>query len=109
MKKHPKFQRPNFNSIKRVKHGWRKPRGIDSKQRQKLKWAGAVVKVGYRSDNAKRFLHPTGKKEFYVGSIKDLQAKGIEKFVLRLSRTLSGRSKAEIRKKAAEMKVHVLN
>ena len=109
MKKHPKFQRPNLFQIKRVKNSWRKPRGIDSKQRQKLKWAGAVVKVGYRTPAAKRGLHPKGKNEFFVHGIKDLQAKDIEKFALRLSGTLSGRSKAAIRKKAAERKILVLN
>ncbi len=109
MKKHPKFQRPNFNAIKRVKDSWRKPRGIDSKQRQKLKWAGAVARVGYRGEAAKRGFHPRGKPEHFVRSAMDLETKGIENFVIRLSGTLSERSKQALRKKAAERKLHVLN
>ncbi len=95
--------------MRRVKRVWRKPRGIDSKQRQKLKWAGAVVKVGYRSPVRERGVHPKGKKEFLVQNAKDLEAKGIENFVLRLSGRLSARNKEAIRKKAAEKKFVVLN
>ncbi|MFH1106728.1 MAG: eL32 family ribosomal protein [Candidatus Micrarchaeota archaeon] len=109
MNKHPKFRRANFGSIARVKSGWRKPRGIDSKQRQKLKWAGAVVKIGHRSPKAGRGNHPTGKPERLVRQEKDLDAEGIDGFVIRLSGTLSKRSKTALRKKAEEKKLHVLN
>lgn len=109
MKKHPKFQRPNVAQKKRLKNAWRKPRGIDSKQRQKLKWAGAVVKVGYRTAALQRGIHPNGKKEFLVGSMKDLETIGIENFVLRLSGRLSRKSKEGIRRKATEKKLAVLN
>ncbi|MFH1199815.1 MAG: eL32 family ribosomal protein [Candidatus Micrarchaeota archaeon] len=109
MNRLPQFKRPNFGHIKRVKENWRKPRGIDSKQRQKLKWAGAVVKVGYRTAAATRGDHPRGKREFLVQGPKDIETPGLEKFVLRLSATLSKRSKEAIRKKAAEKKLSVLN
>ena len=73
MVKHPKFVRPNLRKVKRVKDKWRKPHGIDSKQRQKLKWAGAVVNKGYRGSVVSRGLHPLGKAEVLVRNFGELE------------------------------------
>ena len=107
--KHPKFKRPNMSVNKRVNDNWRKPHGIDSKQRQKKKWAGAVPKIGYQGPRKTRHAHPSGKQEFYVQSPKDLQGRDLKEYALRLSATLSKKSKAEIRRKAAENNWKVLN
>ncbi len=108
MKKHPKFQRPNLAVNKRLKRSWRKPHGIDSKQRQKLKWAGAVVKIGYRSPKSQRHLHPQGKPEVLVHNMKELE-KSTKDVVVRLAATLSGKTKMLMRKKAETMGLHVVN
>lgn len=107
MKKHPKFQRPNLKVDKRLKHSWRKPHGIDSKQRQKLKWAGAVVKVGYRSPRATRDVHPNGLKEVLVQNAKEID--GLKGVAVRLAGSLSEKSKGAMRKKAVAMGLKVLN
>ncbi len=109
--RHPKFVRPNLSKIKRVKNKWRRPRGIDSKQRMHLKWAGAIVGKGYRGEAVKRHSHPSGKKEFYVRNLSELERFGstLQGFVLRLQASLSKRSKESIRKRALEMKLKVLN
>ncbi|MEK6954225.1 MAG: eL32 family ribosomal protein [Candidatus Micrarchaeota archaeon] len=111
MVKHPKFQRPNRSIDKRVKDTWRKPRGIDNKQRQKLKWAGAVVNKGYRGDALVRGLHPLGKKEFMIRGLPDFEKNKavLKNYVIRLSATISKHNKEKIRRKAAEMKFIVLN
>lgn len=109
--KHPTFKRPNFDQRPRVKDNWRKPHGIDSKQRQKIKWAGAVVNKGYRGEAKNRDKHPLGKKELYIRSLSDFEKfKGdMGGFVIRLQGTLSKRSKEIIRKKAVALKLKVLN
>ncbi|MBU1197496.1 hypothetical protein KJ765_03200 [Candidatus Micrarchaeota archaeon] len=112
MKKHPKFQRPNLsgrNIKKRVKDSWRKPRGIDSKQRQKLKWAGAVVKIGYRSPRSERGKHPKGLPEVLVHNLKELELVKGNTVVIRLGGALSKRNKIVLRTKAKENKMHVVN
>jgi len=108
MKKHPSFQRPNDGVKKRLKHSWRKPHGIDNKQRQKLKWAGAVVKVGFRSPKSQRHLHPQGMPEALVHNLRELEA-ATKEVVVRLSATLSKRSKAAFRKNAEQRGVKVVN
>ncbi|MFH0972322.1 MAG: eL32 family ribosomal protein [Candidatus Micrarchaeota archaeon] len=109
--KHPKFVRPNRSIMRRVKDKWRAPRGIDNKQRQKLKWAGAVVNKGYRGAVKGRGNHPCGKKEVYIKSDKEFElVRGmLGNFAIRLQRTLSKRSKEAIRRKAAALNLKVLN
>lgn len=53
--KHPKFVRQNVAQKKRVGGAWRKPRGIDNKQRVKKRWAGAMPNIGYRQEKALRY------------------------------------------------------
>jgi large subunit ribosomal protein L32e len=109
--KHPSFGRPNRSINARVKDNWRKPHGIDSKQRQKIKWAGAIPNKGYKGEKSKANLHPQGKKEIYIRSLGEFEKykKDLGNFVIRMQRTLSKRNKEIIRRKAAELKLKVLN
>jgi len=106
--KHPKFQRPNRAVSKRVSLSWRKPRGIDSKQRMHLNWAGARPDIGFRSARATRGLHPSGAKEVLVRNAKEFDA-AAQGCVIRFAAKLGGRSRALLRMKAAERGVKVLN
>ena len=107
--KHPKFVRPNLAQKARVKNVWRKPRGIDSKQRQKKMWAGAVPNIGYQGPRKTRHVHPSGKLEFYVQSPKDIEGKELMEYALRLQATMSKRTKEAIRRTAKAKNWKVLN
>ena len=72
-RKKPKFKKQGSNYLKRVKNRWRKPRGVDSKLRQKEKSKGCIPKVGYRSPKSTRYLHPSGFKEVLVYNVNDLE------------------------------------
>lgn len=72
--KHPKFQRQNYGSVKRVGLPWRKAHGIDSKQRVMKKAYGAVPAIGYKGKKTRQNLHPRGQVENYVRGMKDLLA-----------------------------------
>ncbi len=106
--KHPKFQRANYGSIKRVKAGWRKPRGIDSKARGQLKSAGAHPDVGYRSPKATRGYHPSGKPETLVHNVKEILAITAG-HIARIAGTVGAKKRAEIKKAAAEKKIKIVN
>ncbi len=105
----PSFQRMNVHSKKRVKNNWRKPRGIDSKQRQKLKAYGAIPDVGYRTANAQRNLHPNGLKEVLVSNAKQLVSLDASKTCIRFSATLGKKKKTELQKVAKEKKLKMVN
>ena len=104
----PKFVRWLSTSLRRVKSPWRKPHGINSKVREKLKGKLPMPTVGYRSPKEMRYLHPSGFKEVLVNNVKDLE-KASEKEAVRISSTVGKRKRSEILKKAGEMKLKVLN
>ncbi len=73
-KSKPTFSVPNAGFKKRVKHRWRKPRGIDSKKRAKFAYAGASPRIGYKNSPEVRGMHPTGKFEVLVHNVSELKA-----------------------------------
>jgi len=105
---HPKFLRNNANRKLRLKTGWRKPRGIDSKQRQKLKYAGPLPRIGWGGKKEEKNLHPTGKKVALVANEKELLAapKGA---LLRLSAKLGAKKAVALAQIAQKNGYKILN
>ena len=68
----PKFRRQESWRYKRVTDRWRRPHGIDSKMRKKIKGWPASPTTGYRSPKKSRGLHPSGFLETRVQNIVDL-------------------------------------
>jgi len=109
MRKHPKFQRPNVGRLKRLKKVWRKPRGIDSKQRMRRKSAGAVPKIGWRNPKSERGIHPSGYKEVLVHNAEELRKINPSVEAARIAAGVGERKRAEMRKAAAEEGIKILN
>ncbi|HII39139.1 TPA: 50S ribosomal protein L32e [Candidatus Micrarchaeota archaeon] len=107
--KHPSFKRLNYGFIKRVKRGWRKPRGIDSKQRMKQVAYGAIPNIGYAGPRAGRHAHPCGLKESLVANEKEVARLDSKSRVARIRSTVGEKKRIKIRAKAKELKVKVLN
>ena len=105
----PKFQRMNVHSIKRVKANWRKPRGIDSKQRQKLKAYGAIPDIGYRTPRSERYLHPSGLMAILVSNASQLQALDAKTQCVRFSSTIGAKKRKQLVKIASEKKLKMVN
>ncbi|MCX8166615.1 MAG: 50S ribosomal protein L32e [Candidatus Micrarchaeota archaeon] len=114
-KRHHVFKQPNFGRTKRkrVKDRWRKPRGIDNAQAKKLKKAGRLPVIGYKNPEEIRHVHPSGKKEFLVSSLKELEHimshERPELSIIRLRKSLSVRKKMALTKKALENGFTVAN
>ena len=70
--KKPKFRRQESWRYKRVTDKWRRPHGIDSKMRKKIKGWPASPTTGYRSPKKIRGIHPSGSVETRVVTIDDL-------------------------------------
>ncbi len=104
----PSFVRQNRNFKKRVaRTGWRKPRGIDNKQRIKNRGTGALPKIGYGTNAATRHFHPSGMKETLVSNAGQLDA--VKDGAVRFSGTLGRRKYEALKKKALGKKLKVLN
>jgi large subunit ribosomal protein L32e len=108
-RKKPKFRRQESWRYKRVGDTWRKPHGIDSKMRKKVKGWPVSPTVGYRSPKKTRGLHPSGFVETRVQSVKDLGGIDPELQAIRIARTVGGRKRVEILASAEEKGIHVLN
>lgn len=107
--KKPRFRRQESWRYKRVGDTWRRPHGIDSKMRKKVKGWPVSPTVGYRSPKKTRGLHPSGFVETMVQSVEDLMGIDPELQAIRIARRVGGRKRVEIIASAEEKGIHVLN
>ncbi|MFH1694981.1 MAG: eL32 family ribosomal protein, partial [Candidatus Micrarchaeota archaeon] len=85
---------------------WRKPRGIDYLIKKEN---GAKPTMGYRTPKEIRGLHPSGMKEVYVRNLNELNEIKEKDVVVRVKGTTGKKTRKEIRKKAKEMNLRILN
>ena len=101
----PKFSR--HPKLKRVEGSWRRPKGSFNKKRLEKK--GKLPKIGYGSKKSEKFLHPSGKMEVLVENVKNLENIDNKKECIRIRSSVGKKKRAEIIKKAEEMKIKILN
>ncbi|MBT8172364.1 50S ribosomal protein L32e [Candidatus Bathyarchaeota archaeon] len=107
--KKPKFRRQESWRYKRVTDRWRKPHGVDSKMRKKVKGWPVCPTTGYRSPKKTRGLHPSGFMETRVQCVEDLGGIDPELQAIRIARRVGGRKRVAILALAEERGIHVLN
>jgi len=108
-KKKPKFVRQESWRYKRIKENWRRPRGIDSKMRLKVKGWPASPNVGYRGPRKARGLHPSAYREVIVFNVDDLSEVDPEREAIRIAACVGSKKRVEIIREARERRIHVLN
>jgi len=109
-KKIPKFLRPNYgrSSRKRIKGNWRRQRGIDNKKRIKMKHMGKSPSIGYGQDRRIRSVHPAGKRETLVSSMKQLVAAD-GSLLIRIAGGVGMKLKQKLLEEAKKKNLVVLN
>ena len=107
--KKPDFRRQESWRYKRVEESWRRPRGIDSKMRKKVKGWPRSVEVGYRGPKKTRGLHPSGYAEALVYNVDDVEKVDPKSQAIRIARTVGARKRVEISASAEERGIHILN
>lgn len=106
----PKFLRTEWFRYKRLsRSGWRRPKGMDNKQRRNYKYRGAMVRVGHGKVAAARGLHSSGFREVMVQNPNDLEAIDPETEAARVGRTVGGRKRERIHDRADELGIRILN
>ena len=108
-KKRPKFIRQESWRYRRIKEMWRKPKGIDSKMRLRVKGWPALVKVGYRGPSIARKLHPSGFHDTLVHNMRELEKINSKTDAARLASTLGTRKRLILLARAKELGIKVLN
>lgn len=107
--KKPDFKRQESWRYKRVKENWRRPRGIDSKMRKKVKGWPQSPSAGYRGPKAARGLHPSGYVEILVQNVDDVDGVDPETQAIRIAHTVGAKKRVEISARAKEKGIHILN
>ncbi|MFB0502080.1 MAG: 50S ribosomal protein L32e [Candidatus Bathyarchaeia archaeon] len=107
--KKPDFKRQESWRYKRVGKSWRRPRGLDSKMRKRVKGWPKSVAVGYRGPKEARGLHPSGYVEVLVRNVDDISGVDPETQAIRIAHTVGERKRVEILARAGDMGIYVLN
>ncbi|MFQ6064924.1 MAG: 50S ribosomal protein L32e [Candidatus Bathyarchaeia archaeon] len=107
--KKPDFKRQESWRYKRVKKNWRRPRGIDSKMRKKVKGWPRSPEVGYRGPKEARGLHPSGYEEVIVHNVDEVRKVDPKTQAVRIAHQVGARKRVEISAIADELGIHVLN
>jgi large subunit ribosomal protein L32e len=108
-KNKPKFVRQESWRYKRVNKNWRRPRGLDSKMRKKVKGWPPTVNVGYRGPKASRGLHPSGYWEVLVHNTNEVKDVDPETQAIRIAHTVGKRKRGKILVEARKRNIKVLN
>ncbi len=107
-KKKPSFLRQRATNLIKLKKCWRKPKGIQSKMRKKLKGHRRPVSIGYSSPKLVRGLHPTGLAQILVNTLSDMD-KIKENQGIIISSKVGLKKKVDIIKKIKEKNLIILN
>jgi len=107
--KRPEFVRQESWRYKRIKENWRRPRGIDSKMRRKIKGWPKCPEAGYRGPKAARGLHPSGYEEVLVYNPDDLDKIDPKIQAARIAHTVGIKKRMEIIAKATSKGIRILN
>jgi len=110
MKKQPKFRRQEwFRYYRLSRTGWRKPKGLQSKQRLNMKYRTPMARVGYGKISSVRGLHPSGFEDILVNNPTDLDGLDPERQAVRVSASVGNRKRAKIHDRADDLGLRVLN
>lgn len=110
-KKIPKFIRQESWRYVRLKEPWRRPKGIDNKMRLEIKGWPARVKIGYRSPNEIRGLHPSGLRPVLIQNKNQLSEleKRKDEIIVVISSKVGRKKKREITEMAKQLGLRVAN
>ena len=108
-RKKPEFKRTDSHKYKRLDSNWRRPRGLQGKQRKHFKSKGALAQVGYGSPAAVKGFHPSGYAEILVFTVTDLDNVNAAEEAIRIAAKVGQRKKTLIEEKAGELSLKVLN
>jgi large subunit ribosomal protein L32e len=88
---------------------WRRPRGLQSKQRRHYGYRPKIVRVGYRSPAEVRGLVPSGFRPILVRTDRDLEGIDAKLEAAVIARTIGTRRRLVLEETARKLGIRVLN
>ncbi|MEE8168025.1 MAG: 50S ribosomal protein L32e [Candidatus Hydrothermarchaeales archaeon] len=105
----PKFKRQESSRYKKLKGGWRKPRGPHNKVRKSLGGKPIAPKIGYRGNAVQRGLHPSGYKDVLVYNPSVLDDMDKAKQAVRIASGVGDKKAKSIMEKGEKLGLKILN
>ena len=107
----PIFGRQAANRYWRIGRdgSWRRPRGLQSKQRRHYGYRAQIVRIGYRSPAAVRGLVPSGFRPVVVRTAEELERVDVRTEAAVIARTVGTRRRLVLEETARRLGVHLLN
>ncbi|HID74145.1 MAG TPA: 50S ribosomal protein L32e [Thermoplasmata archaeon] len=105
----PTFRRQEWFRYRRLGTAWRRPKGLHSKMRKRLRYRPPLATVGYRTPRKARGLHPSGFREVLVHRPADLDGIDPKVQAARIAHSVGVRKRIEIIKRADDLGIRVLN
>jgi len=88
---------------------WRRPRGLQSKQRRHYGYRPRIVRIGYRSPARVRGLVPSGFRPILVRTDRDLERIDAKLEAAVIARTVGTRRRLVLEEAARKLGIRVLN
>ena len=107
--KRASFKRGGYGTKKQLSDSWRRPRGLQSKQRLQKKAKGAHPTPGFGSPVAVRGLHPSGYEDILVHNPKELEGLDAATQAVRIGGAVGMKKREQMQIRAAELGLRVLN
>jgi len=105
----PAFKRQEWFRYARLGEKWRKPKGIHSKMKRRIKRRQPIVDIGFRGPVAVRGLHPSGFEEVLVYNVDGLEDIDPKVQAVRIGGTVGTKKRIAIEDRATELGIRVLN
>jgi len=107
----PRFVRQAAHRYARIGRdgAWRRPRGLQSKQRRHYGYRAKIVRVGYRSPAAVRGLTPAGFRPVLVRTRGELDGLDARRDAAVIARTVGTRRRLVLEEEARRLGIRVLN
>lgn len=105
----PAFKRQEWFRYSKLGEKWRRPKGIHSKMRRKIKRRTPMVDIGFRGPIGSRGLHPSGFEEVLVHNVDGLENINPKVQAVRIGRTVGTKKRIAIEDRATELGIRVFN
>ncbi|CAD7693354.1 unnamed protein product [Nyctereutes procyonoides] len=95
----------------KIKHNWRKPRGIDNRVGRRFKGQILMPNIGYRSNKKTKHMLPNGFRKFLVHNVKELEVLLMcnKSYCAEIAHNVSSKNCKAIVERAAQLAIRVTN
>nr|XP_035124255.2 60S ribosomal protein L32-like [Callithrix jacchus] len=95
----------------KIKHNWRKPRGIDNRVRRRFKGQILMTNIGYGSNKKTKYMLPSSFRKFLVHNFKELEVLLVcnKSYCTEIAHNVSSKNRKAIVERAAQLAIKVTN